>query len=221
MKNLLILLFCIVSFPSHAARWFDVELIVFKHKSAPTGGQERWPTQFKPINMSNVVNLYNDEGLARYNIKKLSKSQLMLTDHYQKLANSSRYQPLLHVGWRQNDNGRNSMPKIRVTAGERLSAGNSEISPYELDGYIRLYVQHYLFLETDLALFKKAAQAITPPVAHSNDSGAYAQMQPAMGSTEYFLQAYPFQEKRRMRSGEIHYLDHPYLGLIINVRRAE
>lgn len=221
MKNLLILLFCIVSFPSHAARWFDVELIVFKHKSAPAGGQERWPTQVKPINMSNVINLYNDEGLARYSIKKLSKSQLMLTDHYQKLANSSRYQPLLHVGWRQNDNGRNSMPKIRVTAGERLSAGNSEISPYELDGYIRLYVQHYLFLETDLALFKKAAQAIAPPVAQSNDSGAYAQMQPAMGSTEYFLQAYPFQEKRRMRSGEIHYLDHPYLGLIMNVRRAE
>ncbi|MGL5335615.1 MAG: peptidoglycan binding protein CsiV [Enterovibrio sp.] len=221
MKSLLIIFFCILSFPSHAARWFDVELIVFKHKSAPGSGQEQWPTQVKPINMSNVVSLYNDDGLARYSIKKLSKSQLMLTDHYQKLASSSRYQPLLHVGWRQNDNGRNSMPKIRVTAGERLSASNSEINPYELDGYIRLYVQHYLFLETDLALFKKASHTVTPPVAHSSDDGMYAQTQLATGSSEYFLQAYPFQEKRRMRSGEIHYLDHPYLGLIINVRRTE
>ncbi|MGL5291087.1 MAG: peptidoglycan binding protein CsiV [Vibrionaceae bacterium] len=221
MKSLLVIFFCILSFPSHAARWFDVELIVFKHKSAPSSGQEQWPTQVKPINMSNVVSLYNDDGLARYSIKKLSKSQLMLTEHYQKLASSSRYQPLLHVGWRQNDNGRNSMPKIRVTAGERLDAGNSDINPYELDGYIRLYVQHYLFLETDLALFKKASHPITPPVAQSDHGDAYAHSTLATNSHDSFLQAYPFQEKRRMRSGEIHYLDHPYIGLIINVRRAE
>jgi hypothetical protein len=34
------------------------------------------------------------------------------------------------------------------------------------------------------------------------------------------LQPYAFTHKRRMRSGETHYLDNPMMGLIIQVRKV-
>lgn len=37
---------------------------------------------------------------------------------------------------------------------------------------------------------------------------------------EQFLKSYRMDQKRRMRSGEIHYLDHPLMGVIIQVRKA-
>lgn len=37
---------------------------------------------------------------------------------------------------------------------------------------------------------------------------------------ETFLKSYRLDQKRRMRSGETHYLDHPLMGVIIQVRRV-
>ncbi|QSA20002.1 hypothetical protein JV197_08680, partial [Vibrio furnissii] len=37
---------------------------------------------------------------------------------------------------------------------------------------------------------------------------------------ESFLKSYRMDQKRRMRSGETHYLDHPLMGMIIQVRRV-
>jgi hypothetical protein len=38
---------------------------------------------------------------------------------------------------------------------------------------------------------------------------------------EKFLKSYRFDQKRRMRSSETHYLDHPLMGIIIQVRRVK
>jgi hypothetical protein len=38
--------------------------------------------------------------------------------------------------------------------------------------------------------------------------------------TGEFLKSYRLDQKRRMRSTETHYLDHPLLGMIIQVRRV-
>jgi hypothetical protein len=33
--------------------------------------------------------------------------------------------------------------------------------------------------------------------------------------------SYPFEQRRRMRSGELHYLDHPALGILVLVEPRE
>lgn len=35
-----------------------------------------------------------------------------------------------------------------------------------------------------------------------------------------FLKSYRMKEKRQMRSGETHYIDHPLMGMIIQVRKV-
>ncbi|MFO7592486.1 MAG: CsiV family protein [Pseudomonadota bacterium] len=60
-----------------------------------------------------------------------------------------------------------------------------------LSGTLTLILSRYLHIETDL-LYRETEEHV-----------------------------YRLEQSRRMRSGELHYLDHPVLGIAIEVRRAE
>ena len=207
LKKYLFLILLAISWQSHAERWFDVEVILFKNNVAAGNAGEYWPEPDK-IDMSNIVKYNNKSGLAKYQIEPLPKNKFELTDYYNQLAKSEKYKNLLHIGWRQNDNGRAQMPKIGLPAGKKVGNG------LELDGYIRLYVDHYLFLETDLML----QEPITKVVNKTFDPTSNVELGK---NYETYLQGINFKQKRRMRSGEIHFLDHPLAGIIIQVRRLD
>lgn len=65
---------------------------------------------------------------------------------------------------------------------------------WQLDGLFKLHLDHYLFVNTEFNLRIPAADSL---------------------KTIYVKQS------RRVISGEIHYLDHPYLGIILQIRRFE
>ncbi len=103
---------------------------------------------------------------------------------------------------------------------------------YELDGTLQVYVQHYLYAELAMDLKEPTSHEILAQQqsieldsseTQSDDSvqaGHLAPISPAM-DTETFLKSYRINQKRRMRSSETHYLDHPLMGMIIQVRRVE
>lgn len=100
---------------------------------------------------------------------------------------------------------------------------------YELDGVLQIYVQHYLFLETTLDLKAPSVrevvfqdQELELTETESNNTvqiGNLEQVSPTV-IEERFLKSYRMKQKRRMRSSEFHYLDHPLLGIIVQVRRV-
>ncbi|EMB50807.1 Protein of uncharacterised function (DUF2803) [Vibrio mimicus] len=102
---------------------------------------------------------------------------------------------------------------------------------YELDGTLQIYVQHFLFAEALLDLKKPSVREVTLQDARldlsgtEEDQGATVQagllesVSPTV-EEETFLKSYRMDQKRRMRSGETHYLDHPLMGMIIQVRRV-
>ncbi len=99
---------------------------------------------------------------------------------------------------------------------------------YELDGKIQIYVQHYLFLETTLDLKVPQSREVILETTtldsektESEDTvqiGNLTEVSPTV-QQKHVLKSYRMQQKRRMKSGEIHYLDHPLMGVIIQVRR--
>ncbi|MGF1750513.1 peptidoglycan binding protein CsiV [Vibrio cionasavignyae] len=121
---------------------------------------------------------------------------------------------------------------------------------YELDGKLQVYVQHYLYAEAQLDLkapsskevviagptqvadsdplttfaavsSEEVAAPISEPI--TEDANVIAgNLQDVAVQTEVqtFLKDYRLDQKRRMRSNETHYLDHPLLGMIIQVRRV-
>lgn len=100
---------------------------------------------------------------------------------------------------------------------------------YELDGKIQVYVDHYLYADVQMDLKQPSVRESVLQVplkfegkATEGDavqSGFMEQVAPTIQKQE-FLKSYRFDQKRRMKSSETHYFDHPLMGMIIQVRRA-
>ncbi len=65
---------------------------------------------------------------------------------------------------------------------------------WQLDGLFKLHLDHYLFVNTEFNVRLPQADK---------------------------LQTVHVRQSRRVISGEIHYLDHPYLGIVLQIRRYE
>ncbi|MDC0612403.1 peptidoglycan binding protein CsiV [Vibrio sp.] len=104
---------------------------------------------------------------------------------------------------------------------------------YELDGKLQVYVQHYLYADVEMDLKEpskrevalRSVSAIEPQETNNSTGdnivrlGNLQNVTPEV-ETQTFLKPYRMNQKRRMRSGEIHYFDHPLMGMIIQVRKA-
>lgn len=109
---------------------------------------------------------------------------------------------------------------------------------YELDGKFQVYVEHYLYADVEMDLKAPSVrnvelveaeptadipELIEPLDTTSNPVVQVGLMQDITPTvyTEEFLKSYRIDQKRRMRSTETHYLDHPLMGVIVQVRRVE
>ncbi|MCL9782301.1 peptidoglycan binding protein CsiV [Vibrio sp. S4M6] len=177
MKKLLpLLLLIVVSAPAFAAkRQFDIEVIIFKREVNPQSVNESWPNNLPPIDMKGVGSFYNAAYLAKKGVTMLPPSAYKLDKQVKALQNHAGFQVLMHVAWRQGDQGRWSAPVFKIQAGKDYSSqfdpdgtekqkvvgqqvlnGVTEHSVpkplYELDGKLQIYVEHYLYADTTLDL---------------------------------------------------------------------
>ncbi|MCL9774665.1 peptidoglycan binding protein CsiV [Vibrio methylphosphonaticus] len=282
MKKLIPLLLLLVSMPSLAQRQFDIEVIIFKRAVNPEKVNESWPNDIAQIDFKRSGAMSDANYRGSKGVKMLPYSAYELTGEVEKLKKHAGYSVLFHKAWRQGDQSKAYAPTFHIRAGKDYSStfnvdgtekGNDDnhSSPvdgvtevaidkplYELDGKLQVYVQHYLYAETQLDLKAPSSKEVvitaptqnTDPLAASGtlDSDAVAVDTNAIsGSTteqnganaddanviaghlqdvavqtevQTFLKDYRLDQKRRMRSNETHYLDHPLLGMIIQVRRV-
>jgi hypothetical protein len=86
----------------------------------------------------------------------------------------------------------NALPGVNNS--DSLALRNLPEQVWQLDGLFKLHLDHYLFVNTEFNL--------RVPTATN-------------------LQTIYVRQSRRVISGEIHYLDHPYLGIVLQIRRYE
>lgn len=110
---------------------------------------------------------------------------------------------------------------------------------FELDGMIRLYVQTTPFVDTtfDLREPHRRERVIGTDIAddehetaieedNHQDSGqeestvqfGYLQEVKKQVQVDEFLKAYRLEQTRKLSNNEVHYIDHPLMGLLIQVR---
>jgi hypothetical protein len=88
---------------------------------------------------------------------------------------------------------------------------------WELDGTINIYLSHYLYIENNLALRKPTQKLVESNRSEFNQFNAVnTQVEKTM---KPFLQVIPLAQNRRVRSGEIHYFDHPQMGMVMQIRK--
>lgn len=192
--------------PQNHERLYQVEVIVFSRSEA--NPQEQWPTDLKLLYPENLLSL-KSEGNDEFDT--LPANERLLNPQAATLARSGSYTLLYHQAWRQMIYGRKTNIAI---AGGKVFNGHQE-----LEGSISLSVAQYLKIQTNLWLtqFVPAGTnlAETWPELPTNPNASATEGEKTQ---EYVVKRIiKLSQDRSMRSNEVHYIDHPLLGVIVKI----
>ena len=211
-----------------AASEYDFEIIIFEDTSGKYKDAEQWPewspesrpddTQADmsaPSSIKNIpAGLSDQKGYPQANavINITPIESIGLDKYVQKLRQSNRYHVLVHKSWRQaglSDNTSVSIPiDSRVdndsTSGAVVplllgSSATRQEKTTGIHGEIKLVLGRYLHLYTDLVYQQPRTQPL--PVWQTLNTSPYKD--------------YPIRFHRKMRSKELHYIDHPLVGILV------
>lgn len=222
--------------------WYQVELFVFAQPGQPLY-DEYWDDRVQPTPSADAIALIgnalaeaepvaeagaepvaarppDDPAYARGAFALLPPDQWALPLDPAQLARRG-YRPLFHGAWRQPMLERERSRPIRIQGGARLANGQPE-----LGGVIQLDIARYLHLRTDLYFTQPLPDNwVSPrPAAPASTAAPSLLPYPALSelplltpesATRYL--SVNLKQGRRMRSNELHYLDHPMFGLFIKI----
>jgi hypothetical protein len=214
-----------------AATLYTVEVVVFENLHQESLDAEVWAADPGTPDPGNAIPLTaglqgeTASGTAPHGFRRLNPAQYTLTPLARKLERSSRYRPLLHVAWRQPGYGKSNARAVYLGGPAPNSYAGTSPDPV-LQGTLKLYRSRYLHLRADL-VYSPPGQAYgaNPPVRveprpgnpAATDAGAAEQATPVFPGTVH----YRMQQQRRMRSHELHYLDHPAFGMFVKITPVE
>ena len=240
MKALFSILFFILASNSFAEdlRYYDVEIIVFENMSDEAKNSEHWPREVNlniPANTVKLGELPPREWLPKdadlkESFKVLNADQYKLTAEVEKISASRSRRVIFHTAWRQPGLDKSvalpvyfkhEVPKLPIsqngheitqTTDPSLDQPDIEKNLSILEGVVRISLARYLHLEAELSYRNKIPAVSTPNSSFSffNDESDPVEI-PKQGVI-YFK-----QERSRMRSSELHYIDHPVLGILVQI----
>lgn len=181
----------------------------------------------------------------------LDTNTLKLKDSQQKLFQSKHYEPLIHIAWRQPVVARNASRPVYLRSAASLpgTLGKNPVQNNEpipkVEGSIRASLSRFLHVEFDL-VFADPNPSYDPNAVPTLNTGETTTMgnvstpagfQPLPPPTAVNLKASPkgmdmrtlpmikyrLVTLRRMKSKELHYIDHPRFGalIVINPLKAD
>ena len=187
-----------------AQTWYTVEVLIFQHLSDDGLYEEHWPREPGRPAIEGAVRLSLDAvGAAGVqSFRLLRRADLQLVEAAGRLKRSVGYRPLLHIAWRQPGYTRSEARAVHIHTdlpNRYRTSDELAVSPrLVIDGTLRLSRARYLHLDADL-LHKRNVPAHAPTDAS----------------------IFRLQDSRRMRSREVHYIDHPLVGLLVLVTPYE
>lgn len=243
MKTLISILFFVLVNSSFAddLRYYDVEVIVIENMSEEEKNSENWPLQVNFVKDEKMVELgqpvlseWLPEGVdldASY--KELNSNLFQLTSEVEKLSESKSHRVIFHTAWRQPGLDKElSLPihfireipatpviedvKTLEQNPEQTTPANKKTTPSILEGILRVTLARYLHLEAELTFQDKLPEVIktdNPFSVLDNEN----QRETIKKQGVIHLK----QERRRIRSNETHYLDHPVLGIVVRITPYE
>jgi hypothetical protein len=117
------------------------------------------------------------------------------------------------------DNGANHSVNHSEIDDKKLSTITEPSQPWLLDGFIKVHLDHFLYVTADFnmatqeAVNTKKEQAFTLV-----ETSAIKTSQVVPETKEKVIH---FSQDRRIVTGEVHYFDHPYIGMVVQIRRFD
>ena len=219
--KLLTLLVLLNTLPCVFAKDYIVEMIFFADVSNTSANSLHISTQAVIPDLQGSLIL--DDSAVSYGFIPYPSEALTLTNQANALNKSGRYRVLKHLAWLQPGLAREEAIPVRIHAGKNYrnefrerSFAQADFSDRkfpknhpvnELDGTIKVVLGRYLHVYTDLAYRR--------PFSLSSIAG-----ESALGR-DRVLADFAIKTHRKMRSKQLHYIDHPLLGILVEIRPTD
>ncbi len=188
---------------------YEVELIIFEDTTARYLGSEDWSYN-DMLNNKKQEQVKNEESDPEYS--QLNWEGAKLDENLKRLEKNPNFRVLLTKRWKQTGLDREhafNIPVDKPSINTEIDASNEdsltqatefsselippqEVSTY-LNGSVKLIMSRYLHFNVNIRYIKPQTDA----------NGEISEL------------SFPVVNERRMRSREIHYIDHPLVGIIV------
>ncbi len=102
---------------------------------------------------------------------------------------------------------------------EQNIAPIAPVQDWFIDGLFNVHLKHYLFITADFnVLDKNLAELATARLSDASPAINNTNSQNSRDALPTQAKAIRFKQNRRVISGEVHYFDHPYMGMIVQIR---
>lgn len=210
--------------------WYRVDLLIFAQPGDHLN-DEAWDISVLPSISPNAIDL-NSESQNLVIMDASNKVNLPVSTS---LMSRQGYEILYRKSWNQMMLPKEQTQPIRINAGELISSGF-----HRLDGEISIDISRYLHFRTELFYSIPVSAewlALQTPLidertedSHFLDTAEPLGEQPIVSDLLNTESAQPQQsgyltvkmeQSRRMRRDELHYIDHPYFGIVVKMTRLD
>ena len=221
-------------------RYYDFEIIIFESLNEEARNSEAWKNNFTIEVPETLVRLGKPypgpmpkEYNPRHTFKRLPKKSYRLIEEAKLLKENDQYRVLMHTAWRQPGMTAETtlpillhkeyivtqkapevpaetdpdMPSVNLPVPTTAVTGTQ--SKAILDGYLKIVLSRYLHANFNLTY--KTGLPLKPESSAIVDRDDYD----GGKSAEPVVITYQLQQTRKMRSKEVHYIDHPVIGIVM------
>ena len=210
--------------------WYQVEFIIFEHLNS-----DRQVLKFEDVSYhlperNNYLYLVsNNEPISDKQVKQLNSDQMVLNDALKQLERSKDTRVYSSGAWQHALAKNEKLPPLKIDI-DKTNSGGQHLKGEILirrGRYMHANAQLYLadftklpyltitnwLLESDITRWP--TQWLTQPLAYHHP------ILDTVGEDIIAQNLSLLDQSRRIKDGEIHYIDHPALGLIVTIQSID
>lgn len=217
--------------PEENLKEYDIEIIIFEDAHARYINSERWHQNIADDSASLTNTNANTKASKNRKKSALSKTDttlyknikpVILKKEYKRINNSSEYKVLFYGAWRQAGLEESKAFEININ---ELDNTHKKRSKNTITGQLKVVLARYLHFYSQLEYQRQGDQLKTNEISADGTSDISAENLTAdVNKTDILTvdnNIYPMKNHRRMRSKELHYIDHPLVGILIQINPVE
>lgn len=183
---------------TQAEQRYQVDLILFENLALKGWTEEFWPMAVDTAIIDGAIDFSQAEGLP---LKVIQAQNPMLKSEASRVAKN--YRLLLHKSWIQSALPKNQSPKLFL---------ENETATSAYYGTIKMYQSRFNHIELDFNFERMIPNKVR---------AEFAQMQNLPLETLPTYWPFHLDAKRKVKSGELHYIDHPLFGILIQIQKLD
>ena len=189
---------------------YDVEIIIFEDAHARYLKSETWDQKATTEELQSASTKKNKISTTGFK----SIKPAILKKQYKRINTSSGYNVLFYGAWRQAGLDKDKAFQIDI---KKLKSSHTYKSENSLSGTFKLVLARYLHIYNQLNYHRKITETADPEITAANPDASEKQTEVVSNGLVPNNGIYPLNSHRRMRSKELHYIDHPLVGMLIQI----